>query len=186
MAKDSGSNTTATKSPLKPTKKTRKKKVVIEDANLGKKPSKLIQLKASTEAFLEYLQLLIRAGKETNGMIFKATAYVNFISYIKTKSGQDISLRQYINKYNTLKATQREQEAYINAYSGWGCYKVTNVPQTDKEGVIDIYFFKHSQRRPFRKWKSAYFSQLNELLTGKMASGYIAASTDDALDEALE
>ena len=59
--------------------------------------------------------------------MFKATAYTNSISYIKTKLGQGISLRQYINKYNALKATQREQETYINIYPKQGHYKVTNI-----------------------------------------------------------
>ena len=76
--------------------------------------------------------------------MFKATAYADFISYIKTKLGQDISLRQYINKYNMLKATQRKWEAYINVCFRQGRYKVTDVPQMDKKGVMDTYFFKHT------------------------------------------
>ena len=76
--------------------------------------------------------------------MFKATAYADFISYIKTKLGQDISLGQCINKYDALKATWREWEAHVNACSGWGRHEVTDVPWTDEEGVMDTYFFKHT------------------------------------------
>ena len=76
--------------------------------------------------------------------MFKATAYTNSISYIKTKLDQNISLRQYINKFDVLKATQYKQEAHINACSKWGCYKVTDVLWMNKEGVINTYFFKHT------------------------------------------
>ena len=75
--------------------------------------------------------------------MFKVTAYADAIGYIRTKLGQDISLRQCINKYNMLKATQRKQEAYINACFRQGRYKVTNILQIDKEGIIDTYFFKY-------------------------------------------
>jgi len=53
--KDNGSDIMAVRFPLKPVKKIWKKKVVMEDINLGKKPGRLIWLEALTEAFLEYL-----------------------------------------------------------------------------------------------------------------------------------
>jgi len=86
-AKDSGSDTAAARSPLKPIKKTHKKKAVMEDTDLSKKLNRLIWLEASTKAFLEYLQLLIKIKNKTNNATFKVTAYANSISYIKTKSG---------------------------------------------------------------------------------------------------
>ena len=99
-AKGGAGEGSATGEAAKPaTKKTRKKKMTggVEDCD---KPTRFSWLKASSEAFLDFLKLLIIAGKETNGASFKATNYANAIPYIKSKSGQDLTVKQLSNKYD--------------------------------------------------------------------------------------
>lgn len=182
-AKGGASEGSATGEAAKPaTKKTRKKKTTggVEDRD---KPTRFSWLEASSEAFLDFLKLLIIAGKETNGASFKATDYADAIPYIKSKSGQDLTVEQLSNKYDYWKATWREWEAHSKACSGWGRHEVTGLPWTDEPGVMDNYFNKHVKRRPFRKKWPPHYEQLRDLLEGKMACGDHAASIDDALDE---
>ena len=48
---------------------------------------RLVWLPALNEAFLTYLRVLVDQGKETNGATFKATDYIDAITFIKIKLG---------------------------------------------------------------------------------------------------
>ena len=165
-----------------PAKKIWGKKKVVK----GKDPSKkaqLIQLKVSSEAFLEYLKLLVVQGKETNKVTFKATNYVDTIIYIKAKLGQDLTLNQLINKYDYQKAIYCKQEAHTKVYLGQDKYKVTSLLQINKEGVIKGYFNSYIKRRPFKTKQPIYYEQLTELFTSKMARGNHAGIIKEALNK---
>ena len=99
------SKKSATGEAAKPATKKTRKKTIIEGAEDRNKPTQFSQLDASSKAFLDFLKLLIIAGKETNGMSFKATDYADAIPYIKGKSGQDLTVKQLPNKYDYWKAT---------------------------------------------------------------------------------
>ena len=178
-----GEGYTATnKDGKRPVTRKEGKRTNIEDIQ----PIKKLQfswLAGSNKAFLDFLQILLMQGKETNSATFKATKYTNAIAYIKAKSGQDLSLKQLTNKYNYQKTTWRKQEAYTKACSGWGKHKVTGLPYTNKPGVIKTYFHNYIKRQPFMKKWPPYYNKLKELLARKIAYGNHTASINKALDK---
>ena len=118
-----------------------------------------------------------------NGATFKATNYINIISFISLKSGQVLTVEQLTNKYNYWKTYQRKQETYIKACFSQGRYEVTSLLYINEPRVINGYFNQYIKRRAFKKKYLPHFKQLKELLKGKIASGEHAALINNALDE---